>query len=133
MLKRFVLVPAPQLTIRRSHSRANPHELLGVAHDATPAEIDAAYRRMALKLHPDRNPSAAAAETFKLLPDAKRRALNMARTGAGISDDDRRSEVEAQRREEMIRRAMEYKAAYRAALEEKRRRNENEGVGCVLC
>ena len=66
------------------------------------------------------------------MPDAKRRALNMARTGAGVSDSEH-SAAEAQRREEMTRRAMEYKAAYRAALEEKRRRNENEGVGCVVC
>tara|TARA_B110001452_G_scaffold140740_1_gene117036 strand:- start:265 stop:666 length:402 start_codon:yes stop_codon:yes gene_type:complete len=133
MFQRFSSVlPPPQLAIRSSHSRAGPHELLGIARDATPAEIDAAYRRMALKLHPDRNPAAAAAELFKLLPDAKRRALNMARTGAGVADD-KQSEVEAQRREEMIRRAMEYKAAYRAVLEERHRRNENEGAGCVVC
>ena len=35
----------------------SPYEVLGIAPDATPAQIRAAYRRRALELHPDRFPS----------------------------------------------------------------------------
>ncbi len=35
----------------------NPYEVLGVATDATTAEIQAAYRQHALRWHPDRNPN----------------------------------------------------------------------------
>jgi DnaJ domain len=43
---------------------------LGVAHTASAAEIKQAFRRLALHVHPDRNPSAAAEETFKQLIQA---------------------------------------------------------------
>jgi len=34
----------------------DPYEVLGVGHGATPAEIKAAFRRLAAQHHPDRNP-----------------------------------------------------------------------------
>ena len=36
-------------------SLMNPHAVLGVANDATPDQIKAAYRKLAMKHHPDRN------------------------------------------------------------------------------
>lgn len=48
-----------------------PYVLLGLAPTATAAQIKAAYRRLALQLHPDRNAgSAEAEEAFKRLNDA---------------------------------------------------------------
>jgi curved DNA-binding protein len=50
--------------------QADPYELLGVAPDATGAEITAAYRALARRLHPDVNDDPDAAEHFKVLTGA---------------------------------------------------------------
>jgi DnaJ-class molecular chaperone len=46
------------------------YSLLGVRRDATPEEIKQAYRTLALKYHPDRNPDPQAAEMFKQISHA---------------------------------------------------------------
>ncbi len=58
------------------------YEILGVPKNATDQEIKAAYRRMALKWHPDRNKSPEATEKFKeinkafeVLSDPKKRQI----------------------------------------------------------
>ena len=43
----------------------DPFAVLGVAREASPAEVKRAYRRLAMHWHPDRNPSAAAAAQFQ--------------------------------------------------------------------
>ena len=40
----------------------DPYAVLGVARDATPTEIKAAFRALAMKYHPDRNPGDKTAE-----------------------------------------------------------------------
>jgi curved DNA-binding protein CbpA len=51
--------------------RKNPYEVLGVRKDAKDADIKAAYHKLALKYHPDLNPSNKnAAEKFKDLNTA---------------------------------------------------------------
>ena len=63
-------------------SKRDYYEILGVSRDVSEAELKKAYRRLAMKYHPDRNEgdeSAAdqfkeAKEAFEVLKDAKKRA-----------------------------------------------------------
>ena len=58
------------------------YEVLGVARDATNDQIKSAYRKLALKHHPDRNPGdkeaeqtfREAAEAYSVLSDPEKRA-----------------------------------------------------------
>jgi molecular chaperone DnaJ len=58
------------------------YEVLGVSKNATEAELKKAYRRMAMKYHPDRNPDNAdaeehfkeAKEAYEVLADSQKRA-----------------------------------------------------------
>ncbi|MEQ8497201.1 MAG: DnaJ domain-containing protein, partial [Gammaproteobacteria bacterium] len=58
------------------------YEVLGVERGAGEAELKKAYRRLAMKYHPDRNPGDAAAEeqfkevkeAFEVLSDSHKRA-----------------------------------------------------------
>jgi molecular chaperone DnaJ len=69
------------------------YEVLGVSRNATPNEIKTAFRRLALKIHPDVNPSGDAEqklleilEAYEVLGDPeKRRAFDMSLPGASPS------------------------------------------------
>jgi molecular chaperone DnaJ len=60
----------------------SPYDVLGVERDATEAEIKRAYRQLALKHHPDKNPGdpeasgrfKAVAEAYKVVGDPEARA-----------------------------------------------------------
>ena len=63
-------------------SKRDYYEVLGVGKDAGDGDIKAAYRRLALKHHPDRNPDdphaedrfKEASEAYSVLSDAQKRA-----------------------------------------------------------
>jgi molecular chaperone DnaJ len=69
------------------------YEILGVAREASDAQIKSAYRKVALKVHPDRNPGDAAAEeafkeaaeAYAVLADPQKRALYDRFGHAGVS------------------------------------------------
>ena len=75
--------------------KKSPYEVLGVPHDTSDEEIRKAYRRLALRYHPDKNAEDAdAADTFKeinaahsLLSDPKKRERYDAH-GTVDGDDD---------------------------------------------
>ena len=63
-------------------SKRDYYEVLGLGRDAGEQDIKSAYRKLALKYHPDRNPDDAnaedrfkeAAEAYSVLSDAQKRA-----------------------------------------------------------
>ncbi len=76
------------------------YEVLGVARDADEAALKSAYRKLAMKYHPDRNPGDGAAEekfkqaaeAYGVLSDPEKRAVydrfghdGLARTGGGAN------------------------------------------------
>src|SRR3954466_9128749 len=74
-------------------SKRDYYEVLGVARSANEQEIKSAYRRLAVKFHPDKNPGDAeaeekfkeAAEAYSVLSDADQRARFDRFGHAGIS------------------------------------------------
>jgi molecular chaperone DnaJ len=74
-------------------SKADYYEVLGVSRDASDQELKSAYRKLALKHHPDRNPGNHAAEekfkeaseAYQVLSDADKRAAYDRYGHAGIS------------------------------------------------
>jgi hypothetical protein len=64
-----------------------PHEVLGVRPDAGPAEATEAFRRFALRHHPDRGGSP---ETFQAGVDAYRRLSGRRRAPANVTFHRRR-------------------------------------------
>ncbi len=74
-------------------SRRDYYEVLGVARTSTEQDIKSAYRKLALKYHPDRNPGDAqaeeqfkeAAEAYSVLGDSEKRARYDRFGMAGVS------------------------------------------------
>lgn len=63
-------------------NRRDYYDILGVARDASTKDIKAAYRRLAVQYHPDRNPDN---------PDAEERFKEASEAYAVLSDADKRS------------------------------------------
>jgi len=98
----------------------NHHTALGLAPGATNKQIKSAYRKLALKYHPDRNQSAGAARKFQEITEAYNYLLD--HPDAGLNDaasykEKVASEVYRREREKMQQRA-------RAQREKKKQQDE---------
>ena len=70
------------------------YEILGVSRDVSDGELKKAYRRLAMKYHPDRNPDdddatdlfKEAKEAFEILKDPQKRAAYDQFGHAGVSN-----------------------------------------------
>ena len=70
------------MSTRANVSKADYYEVLGVSRDASDQELKSAYRKQAMKYHPDRNPGdhsaeekfKEASEAYQVLSDADKRA-----------------------------------------------------------
>lgn len=60
----------PVRFVRACAASRDPHALLGVPADASEKDIKAAYRAKVKKLHPDVNPTPAAAKQFQAVQEA---------------------------------------------------------------
>jgi molecular chaperone DnaJ len=67
-----------------NNQKRDYYEVLGVPHEATKEEIRKAYRKLALKYHPDRNKEPDAADKFKEISEAY----------AILSDDQKRAQYD---------------------------------------
>ena len=71
--------------------KAAPHVVLGVAADASPAEVKRAYRRLAMRWHPDRNDHPEAVERFKEINAAYERLLAVDDENSAETEDGERT------------------------------------------
>ena len=94
--------------------RDSYYRVLGLPPTASEIEIKRAYRKMAMRLHPDRNPSAEAHEKFILLTEAYEVLLNHKE----IATPKTKEQTPEERKKEAQRRYREF--AKRQALENER-------------
>ncbi|WP_295472821.1 J domain-containing protein [uncultured Pseudomonas sp.] len=94
------------------------YEQLNVARDASPEQIKQAYRKLAQRLHPDRNPAANAAELMSLVNASHSVLANpekRARYDAELADQERRQRQAQAQGQAVAGQARQGAAVYAAA------------------
>ena len=97
----------------------DPYAVLGLTPGASGKQVKAAYRRLAMRYHPDRNPTPAAREKFQQVREAYEYLL---RTRGGTAESVSQEDAWAR---EIYRRERERKERWiRARMEQKRKEEE---------
>lgn len=91
---------------------SDPHEILGVSPGATPAELKRAYRRLAMRWHPDRSDHPQATERFKQINAAYEQLL------AVDAEDDEEAEAPQAEPDEGAARAADIRLNLEVSLKE---------------
>ncbi|KAL9188808.1 hypothetical protein ACHAXT_007186 [Thalassiosira profunda] len=92
----------------------NHYETLGVARKATAKEINAAYKRLALSLHPDKNPHGS--HLFRQVKEAKEVLLDEAKRQTHDRELDRKGSSAASSGESSLQRALRQSEQQRQML-----------------
>ena len=95
----------------------DPYEILGVAQDSGPAEWKRAYRRLAMRWHPDRNDHPDATERFKQINAAYERITAVDVPEMAKTEAEESSEAAAEP-EETVARAADIRLNLEVGLEE---------------
>lgn len=95
----------------------DPFEILGVSPDSTPADWKRAYRRLAMRWHPDRNTDPAATERFKEI-NAAYEQLTAADDPEVVDEDSRADDVADPEPEQSVARAADIRLNIEVSLEE---------------
>jgi curved DNA-binding protein CbpA len=100
----------------------NPYEVLGVAPDATPEQIRAAYKKLVKELHPDKR----AEDPYRAQKEERLKKVNVAydqlkKSFSADADTKRKAEQTKRKAEEAARRRATEAAKRRAAEAAKRR------------
>lgn len=100
----------------------DPYEVLGVARDSGPAEWKRAYRRLAMRWHPDRNDHPEATERFKVINAAYELIVSGEAEQVASSDSSEESaaapEPPASETEDSVARAADIRLNLEVSLEE---------------
>ncbi len=109
------------------------YEILGVPQDASPSDIKRAYRRLAMRWHPDRNPDPLATERFKEI----RLAYDSLLTG-DLPDEPVQKADEAPEEDEPVERAADIRLNLQVTLAEaaagcRKTIDYHRGKACPTC
>jgi molecular chaperone DnaJ len=115
----------------------DPYDTLGVSHDSSPADWKRAYRRLAMRWHPDRNDDPLATERFKEI-NAAYEQLTTADDPEVVDEESREEDAPKAEAEPEVAKAADIRLNIEVSLEEgaagcRKPIHYSRGKPCVTC